>query len=190
MINRPATPMTRSSTDTRGRIVEAARDCFAEKGYSQTGMREIAQRAGVATSLLTKYFGHKRKLFEEALVNTLVSPTTLQGDRSTFGKALTQTLLGPTRTMNVAAMIALSLGDGDAREVAVHVSEQHIIQPLADWLGPPDAHARATNIMMMAAGFTIFHRNVDMGQSEASRRGTAAVFAEAIQAIVDGKMPA
>ncbi len=91
---------------------------------------------------------------------------------------------GP-ETMSVAAMIALSLGDAEARDVAVRVAQEHIIRPLSEWLGPPDADARATNIMMMAAGFTIFRRNVQMSQTEQAAHQTAIVFSRSIQAIVD-----
>lgn len=62
--------------DTRGEIVEAAREVFAERGYQGTTLREVAQRAGVDPALLHHYFGNKAGLF--AAVGTLpVDPPAL-----------------------------------------------------------------------------------------------------------------
>ncbi len=48
-------------------LLDAARDLFAERGYSGTSTRAIAERAGVANSLLHRHFDGKAQLFEEAM---------------------------------------------------------------------------------------------------------------------------
>lgn len=52
---------------TRGRLVEAARPLFAEKGFERTSVREIARRAGVNPAALSYYFGGKEGLYKAVL---------------------------------------------------------------------------------------------------------------------------
>ena len=48
---------------TEGKIAEAAREVFVEKGMAGARMQEIADRAGINKSLLHYYFRSKEKLF-------------------------------------------------------------------------------------------------------------------------------
>jgi AcrR family transcriptional regulator len=48
-------------------LLDAARRLFAERGYSGTSTRAIAEEAGVANSLLHRHFTGKAQLFEEAV---------------------------------------------------------------------------------------------------------------------------
>ncbi|GAB7021645.1 TetR/AcrR family transcriptional regulator [Salidesulfovibrio brasiliensis] len=52
---------------TRNRILEAARELFAEKGPDRTSMREIATVAGVAVGTVNLHFGDKFRLMHEAM---------------------------------------------------------------------------------------------------------------------------
>lgn len=64
----PATRTYRSqrreqqAAETRRAVVEAARDLFGAKGWGATGMREIANRAGVALETVYSHFSSKRGL--------------------------------------------------------------------------------------------------------------------------------
>ncbi|MBD5641423.1 MAG: TetR/AcrR family transcriptional regulator [Desulfovibrio sp.] len=44
-------------------LLEAAKELFAEYGYSETTFKKISERAGVALGLLTHHYGNKEKLF-------------------------------------------------------------------------------------------------------------------------------
>jgi TetR/AcrR family transcriptional regulator len=50
---------------TRARILDAAFECFVEKGFAEVAMREIATRSGVTKSLIHHHFGSKRRLWDE-----------------------------------------------------------------------------------------------------------------------------
>ena len=50
------------------KILDAAYECLAAKGYAQVSLREIAQKAGVVLSQLNYYYGSKEGLFV-AVVN-------------------------------------------------------------------------------------------------------------------------
>lgn len=50
-------------TDTRSKILRAARDIFAKKGYDRTTTRLIASKAEVNEVTLFRHFGNKENLF-------------------------------------------------------------------------------------------------------------------------------
>ncbi|MDR3726824.1 MAG: helix-turn-helix domain containing protein [Terracidiphilus sp.] len=53
--------------ELRGRIVQAAAQLFACRGYHGTSTREVARLAGVPENTLFRHFGHKEDLFWSAL---------------------------------------------------------------------------------------------------------------------------
>lgn len=58
-------PPGSTSDATRRRIVDAACECFGEKGYEQTTNRDIGDRAGVTAPAIYQYFDSKQALFLE-----------------------------------------------------------------------------------------------------------------------------
>jgi AcrR family transcriptional regulator len=48
-------------------VVAVAHRLFVERGWSRTGMRDIAQEAGVATETVYAYFSSKRGLFQRVV---------------------------------------------------------------------------------------------------------------------------
>ncbi|MFW0785081.1 TetR family transcriptional regulator [Gordonia sp. CPCC 206044] len=60
-------PRLGASAANRDRILDAARELFAESGFERTTMRAIAGRVGVDTALIHHYFGTKDALVVEAL---------------------------------------------------------------------------------------------------------------------------
>ena len=60
------TPLDRESSsaeDTRERLIRAAAQLFAEKGYEGASVKELAQEAGVNVSLVSYHFGGKDGLY-------------------------------------------------------------------------------------------------------------------------------
>ncbi len=56
-----------SESDSRGLILDAATELFAEKGYAATKVQEIVGRAGVTKPVLYYYFRNKEGLFKAIL---------------------------------------------------------------------------------------------------------------------------
>ena len=54
-------------SQTREQILQAAREQFAERGYSKTTLRSIADAAHVHPALLHHYFRSKQQLYNDAL---------------------------------------------------------------------------------------------------------------------------
>src|ERR671917_1178088 len=53
--------LTPKARRTRGRILEAALELFAEKGYEATTMRDVAREAGASVGLAYRYFASKEE---------------------------------------------------------------------------------------------------------------------------------
>jgi len=53
--------------ETRARILETARDAFAEHGFAGANIRDIAREAGTTHSMITYHFGTKDQLWRAAV---------------------------------------------------------------------------------------------------------------------------
>lgn len=179
-------PAVRNAEETKARIVEAAQQVFSEKAYSDAGLREIARRANVAVSLVIKHFSSKANLFEEALTRALIDPHIFYSDRSKFGDHMAATLSDRSLAMIQPAMIALSIGDDEAKGIIARVSQEIILKPTVDWLDAPDGEARANFIMLLTMGYVLFAHHIAPDLSASSRDETAALVAKGLQAVIDG----
>ena len=62
-----AEPRRRSAADSRERLLVAAGELFAERGYDSTTVREVGHRADVDPALIARYFGSKSALYLASL---------------------------------------------------------------------------------------------------------------------------
>lgn len=149
----------RNATATKARILTAAQDAFAEHGYASVGIREIAGRAGVASSLLMRYFGSKAALYEEALIDGLHHGQ-FTSEKDTFGETMAH-LMNTATDKNLTMMLVLAAGDPEARVIAQRVAQDHMIKTLETWLGPPHERARALAMLSVMTGFVIYRHLFD-----------------------------
>jgi AcrR family transcriptional regulator len=56
---------TVADTDARQRLIEAATEVFAQKGYAEASTREICRLAGANVAAIHYYFGDKASLYRE-----------------------------------------------------------------------------------------------------------------------------
>ena len=87
----------KEARDRRARILEAAVAVFAERGYQQATIKEIAARAGIAPGTIYLYFRNKRELLL-ALADTLIHRAA-------------DALLAPGDDLDVRSHLALILQD-------------------------------------------------------------------------------
>jgi AcrR family transcriptional regulator len=73
-------PMTRWEPDSRGRLAKAAMELYAERGFEQTTVAEIAKRAGLTERTFFRQFADKREVLfagagslQDALVSSVAA---------------------------------------------------------------------------------------------------------------------
>jgi AcrR family transcriptional regulator len=185
---RQAQRVTRAPEESKARILDAAQIAFGTVGYARSGVREIAEAAGVAPSLVMHYFGSKEALFEQAFMRSVQMTAALSVARDSFG-ANAVDLLSEEQADNVraAAMLAQSIGDPAARSVAGELIEEAVLAPMADWLGRPHARGRAQLVAMLALGFTSLRMLVPPDPAAEDDRYVAGWMARTLQRLADGE---
>lgn len=174
-------PRRRNSAQTRSRILDAAFELFSTKGYAQTGVRDVAQEAGVAASLVQRYFGAKAALFRDALVHAIYARGFFTAEKAGFGERMAR-LVVRKEDARIPAMMVLAIADPESRDVARKITRTVVLESLAEWLGGPDAQSRALNMLILMNGFAIQTQHLLEGQVPPE---TVRWFAQSMQAIVD-----
>ncbi|GAA3466892.1 TetR/AcrR family transcriptional regulator [Nonomuraea roseola] len=132
---------------TRLRIMEAARELFAEHGYDQVTMRLIAARAEANLSLINRYFGSKRDLFAEVIAEQGRFPGVLDEAGGDLPRALAEyvadRLTSPGDSVLVATL-ARSTPTSEIQEIIRERIRTAILEPLSDRLPGDDAEMRAS----------------------------------------------
>jgi AcrR family transcriptional regulator len=172
---------------TKAKLLAAAQQAFSQHGYAETGIRDIAAIAGVSSTLLIRYFGSKAKLFEAALAGMIPPPTLwsyFAKDR--FGEFLAQTILSAQFDLKLPSILTLAVGSASTRGITTKVTADHVIAPLAKWLGPPNAEARALQIMMLSMGFVVYARELPVLPAETVMgRPLVKWFIRTVQDVID-----
>jgi AcrR family transcriptional regulator len=74
--------MSRWEPDARGRLMQAALELYGERGFDQTTVAEIAQRAGLTERTFFRHFADKREVLFSGEVDDLVLTTLVDAPRS------------------------------------------------------------------------------------------------------------
>jgi len=176
----------RNAPETKKKILLAAQKLFAERGYARTGLRDIAKAADVTSPLPVKYFKTKAGLFQAALLDAIELNFLLSDYKQDFAKDLVDAILDTRRPITIPAMISLSIGDAEAARVSSEFAREHIIVPMAKWLGAPNGRARATAIIMLSISFVIFNRHIILDDNSPKRNAVSRWLENTVQAIIDG----
>ena len=182
------TSIRKIQTDqTRTAILEAAQRLFSSRGYSETGVRDIAAEAGVNPALISRYFGSKLQLFETALENTLGVSVFTDGDRDQFGRRVTDMIcLSERDQAGVIPALVLSAGDSAAREIILRQLKLLVLEPLEQWFNSSDASERAAQLTLIVTGFFTYRDLLPLEalKGDASE-GMRVWLARTLQEIVD-----
>ena len=138
------------TTDTRERILDAARREFSASGYDGATIRGIAAGADVDPALVHHYFGTKDELFVSALrlpVNpAAILPDVIAGGLDGLGRRIVHTMLTrwDASDANPLLMLLRSLASEQVAPMMREFVAHGIVRPMMDALGTPDAPVRAT----------------------------------------------
>ena len=172
---------------TRQAIFAAAQHLFATRGYTETGIRDIATSANVNPALVTRYYGSKLQLFETTLEASLGVAIFTSAGRENFGEKIAEMLChAEGEAAGVVPAFLLSAGDTAARESTLRLLKQHVIKPLEEWFGPCEAAERAAQLMLIVTGFFTYRLMLPLNPLKGD--GTVAMrewLARTLQEIVD-----
>ena len=112
-----STDLGSGGDDTRARLLRAAAEVFAERGYAGAGVAEIARRAGLTTGAIYSQFADKAGLLLEAIdaVSTHEVRAVLQGAPreqratdilATVGSHLVEAVDGGRQSLLLEAFVA------------------------------------------------------------------------------------
>jgi AcrR family transcriptional regulator len=194
-ISRPIDPKDsarqRDAERTRAALLNAARTLFSTRGFANTGVREVAELAGVNSSLVGRYFGSKQGLFRATLEEVLDLTPMFHGDRRRFGVDMVAAFFEAQDAPGPLAMMILSAADPEAHATSVELLQTKAMAPLARWLGPPDAEGRAARLNILWGGFLTAWKLLPVKPlSEGHMTSTRRWLEAATQAIVDeGESP-
>lgn len=181
-------PRPRDAEQTRAEILHAARLLFATRGYANAGMREIASGAGITPALVVRYFGSKRDLFLAAIESDIGLAPFLGPDRATLGRHIARYFFSkPLRDVDTLSILLHAAGDPEVCDLATELLSTRVIQPLAKWLGPPRAEARAALLLAIISGTWLFRQALPMrAYAGGPDTALASCLAAQIQHVVDG----
>jgi AcrR family transcriptional regulator len=172
-MKKKTTRRPRDAASTRAAILAAARRAFSGAGYDSVGVRDIAAGAGVTAALVNRYFGSKKSLFAEAVLEEKGIGELLTGDRRTAGARLAAMMLDkdPHGKGGGDPLLAIlrSAPDPEAAGVVREWLQKVMVGPIAKWLGGPDAETRASVMVSTLLGFIILRQAIGLPGLSASR---------------------
>lgn len=166
------------------KILTAAQQIFSTVGYSEAGIRKIAELVDLSPTILFRQFGTKAGLFEAALIAAMGDPKPPVA-REHFGEHVANLLADPLQVNCPHAMSILATGNEEAREIALRVLREYAIMPMIEWLGGPHADSRAREIMALCAGFALYNSQLNMMPTKTIDSHMVQWLARSIQAVVD-----
>jgi|SRR5690606_28047870 len=150
--------------DTREAILAAARQVFAERGYTGATIRTIAASAGVDPALVHHYFGTKEQLFT-ATINFPVRPDHLVaevfgGGTAEVGERLVRTFLrvwdSPAGAAGVALLRSAVASEQGARLMREFVTTQLLRRAMRQLaVDPAEVPTRAALVASQMAGLAV-----------------------------------
>ncbi|GAA3664208.1 TetR/AcrR family transcriptional regulator [Nonomuraea antimicrobica] len=143
---------------TRTRLLEAARLRFAREGYDATSVRDIARDSGVDATLIFRYFGSKKQLFDQATA-TAHSPDLLEGPQEELVARMVATIVDHDWTEYggehpLVAMLRSSAHEDARQRIRQEVCDTYVIA-LRDLAKGQDAELRAELLSAWMVGIGI-----------------------------------
>ncbi|MFD1498609.1 TetR/AcrR family transcriptional regulator [Streptosporangium lutulentum] len=153
------TPRRRDSAASRERLLSAAGELFADRGFDRTSAREAVERAGVDPTMIARYFGGKAQLFIAVLRTEADIPADLlDPDRLTA-------LLDRMDRHGPGPVIQAGIrpyGDAEAQAAARAELQHRLVAPLRERLareGDEQADLRAELLVAAFTGVILSRRS-------------------------------
>ncbi len=152
-----------ANDDVKDSVLDAARSVFNARGYAKTSMKAVAQAAGVAPDVVSRYYQSKDKLFAAAMklpsdpmgaLPDLVAPG-LAGMGERVTRTTLETLGDEESREALFALVRAGAATNKAAAGLQDFVEVAVIDRIAHTIGVPDARLRANLIMSYLMGVAI-----------------------------------
>lgn len=177
--------MSSEDLTARARIRDAAIDLFAERGFGQATVRDIAQAAGVSSGLLRHHFGSKDGLREACDEYAMARTAELRTAMLQDGRLSDHAFMGAVQpvAMRLQRYLVRSLVDNPSAAVF-----QRMVEAGEDWLAgtdikTDDPKAYAAVIVAMQIGMFLLRDQI--GQAIGTDLETPAGHLRMLSAAVD-----
>ncbi|MFB4318301.1 TetR family transcriptional regulator [Actinomadura sp. 21ATH] len=179
----------RDRAATRARLLEVARLRFAQGGYDATSVRDVAKDAGVDATLIFRYFGSKKGLFEEAMATD--GPDLLDGPPEELVARMVQTVIFKDWTSHggehpLVALLRSSAHDDARQQMREEVCNGYV-RVLAEMAEGPDAELRAELLSAWLVGLGILRSVVGTPAVSEAEASDLAPYVEAVASALLGR---
>jgi AcrR family transcriptional regulator len=136
--------------DTRGEILDAARESFASKGFEGTTLRGVARAAGVDPALVHHYFGGKDALFVAAMELPVdparIADAILAGPIESIGERVIRNFVqaweAPQTLLRMRAVLGAAMVNPPMAHTIRDAITRMILDRVAERLDAPDVRFR------------------------------------------------
>jgi AcrR family transcriptional regulator len=121
---------------TKSRLLKAAAQVFAERGYQDATVRQICERAGANIALINYYFGDKLELYTQVLLHSLRPAPEVRINLPAPG-------MEPARALRImiSAMVERAFETGEQADLRMRLM-------LNEFARPSEATARVVDVVM------------------------------------------
>ena len=184
--------------EVRDAVLDAARAAFHTRGYAKTSVKGVAAMAGVAPSVVGKYYENKEAMFAAAMrlpfdpshaIPELIAPG-LDGMGERLVRA-TFELFGDVETReDLMALFQAGSSAGKAAATLREFLEESVVDRLSGVVGIPDARLRASLISAHLVGLGTIRYIVRVEPlASAPEEQVIRIYAPLVQDLLDPTKP-
>ena len=184
-------PAGSGSVGSREKILRAARELFAKRGFRGTTLRAVATRARVDLALVSYFFGSKDELFSSAvdLPSLGEGLTDLLRDRSPgLGERIVRTFLERVfheHEQGISALLRAVVGDSSHVPRLRKLIERWLVEETAGVMVGKDARLKAELLGAQMTGLFVLRSVVRVEPlASASVDEVGALFGRAVEAVL------
>lgn len=183
-------PAGGAAGETRSRLIAAARQQFAERGFAGASLRSIAREAGVDPSLVSHYFGGREGLLA-ATLELPIDPVelitaVLSGGPDGLGERIVRTFVSswdPHRD-TISGLLRSAFEPGGTQGPVFQLVRSVLVDGLTALLDGDALRADLVTAQVLGLASTRYVLQIDP-LSQASIDDLVAIYGPAIQAVVD-----